>query len=695
MVKKIKKFSLPVLIPVLVVSISLHISCRNLELFGGNEDDEFGTLIEDGKRVLGARDFARASQFFSKAVEIKPDSPEARFGLALSLIGIFFKNIEKVILELGSIVTQMLGISPPYSGIGGRFTPLSEDYTDLITEEVTLNDIVEAIISANLIEPIDKILENLEIPREKENWTFYVDKLSWVIKFEDRILWEIDISGEFDSSDANFLYSGFSFLESLLKLVLSVNIHLNFENLVRINEFISSIGGITKLIENPRLVVLSVLPFILNENENFLGVEPKRGVRYWTEDIPQGFLKSAETMLKTYELLTKEKDDQKDDIILVVEKENTEQGVVLRRIAFPSSSTYFRDTELIDAIGGSRILASMEIPSNFLEIFENIKGSFEGSRRAKWGNIIDTISFFLVAALKTGLFDTIINTFVNSAGSYGMPEASIQQILQIVDPQLISGIVKGIVPDVIEFDFKEFFSKPVGIRNLLPAWTEENSFSIEWECFSDSPKIIPLNEGNPAFMFLCKMPQYQYCFEESPEEICDIRIVQCYESLISTEDSGCVLFCPVKSVGEDESCEENQRKRSICLRFDENGERCQKYCAETRIRKLVEGNESQTCTISIEFIDTEHFSEFRKPGKGVISPSPIPKDEMTTIMPYLGFQSPDFYGLVYLDFNFLKLYDPRITKSGYQKPNQYDINLLLQVIGQNLERVLPQFGLIQ
>ena len=90
----------------------------------------------------------------------------------------------------------------------------------------------------------------------------------------------------------------------------------------------------------------------------------------------------------------------------------------------------------------------------------------------------------------------------------------------------------------------------------------------------------------------------------------------------------------------------------------------------------------------------EHFTNFRNPGKGVTPPSPIPKDGVTTLMPYVGFQSPDFYGLIYLDHSFLKLYDPKISKSGYNKPKQYEINLFLQIIGQNLERALSQFGLI-
>lgn len=649
-------------------------------------ESQVKALIEDGKKQIGNGDFVTASQIFSKAVEKSPENPQARFGLALSLIGLLAKNVEKVVLELGGIITQFLGLSPIYRN--GKIYTMQ----DSVTEGVTLNDILEDIISSNLIEPMDRIIENLKIPAEKDGWNLYVEKLTWVIKFEDKVLWEIDMSGEFDSADANFLYSVFNLLEGVFKLLLSINIHLTFENLVRIYSFISSIGGLTAIGGNPRIVILNILPFILNENENFLGVEPKRGVKYWTVAVPRNFIESARAMSRTYELLLKETDDQIDDVISVVEK--SEDGKNIRKIAFPTSSTYFIDSELTTKYGEKRKLASIEVPTNFLDIFNSIRESFEGTRRVKWGSLVDSVSFFLVAILKTGIFDSIISALLGSAGSLGVPETALQQVFAVIDPQLISGIIKSAIPDVIEFDFKQFFSKPIGIRNILPAWTSENSILIEWECFSDSPKIIPLSEGNIAFIFLCKMPKNQYCFAESKEKICDIRVVKCYESLIRTEESGCSLFCPVSPVQENEQCKEKQEKRSICLNFDEKGERCMKFCAETRIRKLVDGNEDQTCSVSIRFEDREHFVDFKNPGKGVIPPISIPKDGMNTIIPYLGLQSPDFYGLIYIDYNFLKSYDINISKSGYQKPDQYGINLLIQIIGKNIERLLGQFGII-
>jgi hypothetical protein len=153
--------------------------------------------------------------------------------------------------------------------------------------------------------------------------------------------------------------------------------------------------------------------------------------------------------------------------------------------------------------------------------------------------------------------------------------------------------------------------------------------------------------------------------------------------------------CPI----EAQNCQGAGRlQMKVCELMDETTEKCLKYCTETKIVKLISGESQQFCISTIRFDDSEHFYQdfpkIYKPGKGVKIPTPIKKDGIVTVFPYIGFQSPDFSGLLYINSSFLSRFSKDVPISGFKKPDQFEINLFIQIIGTNLEKLLAQAGII-
>lgn len=635
------------------------------------QEESVKDIIEKGKVLLGQEKYSEAGEMFLKAINKEPENPEARFGMALVQTAIFLKNLQDTVLELGNTLAQLIG------GLSPHITP---------KQETTINTLLDDIFESNIISVIEKINENLKYAAQKKDWSFKIEKLTLKLEFGGQELWKIDISGEFDSADANLLYSAFKILSALIKFLLSIDLDIKIEDLSRLYSFIQNFGGINQIAQDPSSVILRIVPFLLNQRENLLGVrKDEKGARYWKNDIPQDIIDAMVSLQNSYDSLLSETDDQADDIIIPVEKG---EGVI-KKIAFPTSSSFFADQTVSSDF--KRSLATIELPQNLKGTFEKIKGSFEGTARVRWKELLDTFLTFAIAFVKTGIFDTLITSLIKSFGTSGLPEGILSNLSQFVNPTFISSIIVGIIPDEIEFDFHAFFSSDKGLRGILPAWTDDNVFILEWECVSSNPAISPLAKSNILTSFFCKMPKDSYCFESSTKGNCDIRLTICEESLISEKEFSCISYCPTN----DSNCnKQNQKSEKICLVQDNTTGECKLYCTESRINKSISGDESKICVSEFFYEDKEHFYQNYKPGLNSTLPEKIDKDSITGILPYIGFQSPDFYGMIYLNSNYLKSISDKVQGQGFKRPNQFETNLFLQKIGDNLKRILSQFGFI-
>jgi hypothetical protein len=686
---KIKRRTITSLILALVFIIIPFIKCQKINnaLFGEKEPS-VNDIISNGKKKLSEGNFQEAAKIFAEGVKIYPNNPEIRFGLALAQSAILLKNVENVTLELGNIIIQLVsGTSPRH------IRPYQSEKQ--IQAETTINTLLDDIFQANIIDISEKIIENLEIPRKEKNWSFKVDKFSWRIEFQGKEWWRLDLDGiEFDNADANLLYGVLKAVQGLIKFILSIDLDVKLENVVRTFQFIQELGielqissgGVSAGGISVRDVIIRVIPFLLNERENLLGIEPKKGRVYWKE-VPELFTSSAEAFAMMLDSIKQETDSQADDFI-------AQAGENL--FAIPtSSSSIFVDDKLSNEFG-KLPRSKLEIPASLKDDFSQIAKSFQSTERVSWQSLINAILTFIIGIVRTGIFDELIRALTTYASGVGIQQNVVNNLIQFVNPQILSSLITGIIPNELQFDFHAFFSSSEGgIRAILPAWTADHRFIFEWECFSDSPGIIPLAESNPIYQLFCKMPKTSYCFEKKYIGTCDIKLQECNETFINPQETTCSLYCPI----EVQSCQGDGRlQMKVCELADEKTEKCLKYCTETKILKRISGESQQFCVSTIRFEDSEHFSqdESKKyiPGKGVKLPEPIKKDGIATVFPYIGFQSPDFLGLLYINSGYLSTFSKDVPAVGFKKPDQFEINLFIQIMGTNLERLLAQFGII-
>jgi hypothetical protein len=665
------KIKLILTLTIIIPTLTFFIVCKS------KKEQNISEIILMGKERLKEADFQGAAQIFSEGIKKEPNNPEVRFGMALSLTGLLLKNIQDVITELGNVIVQLIsGFSPPAKHIRPAQTE--------IPTETTINTILDDIFQANIIDISEKIIENLEIPRKEKNWSFKVDKLSWRLEFQGKEIWRLDLDGiEFDNADANLLYGTLKAVQGFIKFFLSIDLDIKLENIVRTYLFIQELGGISNI--SVRDVVIRIIPFLLNERENLLGIEPTKGKIYWKQ-VPELFISSSEAFIQMLESIAQETDAQTDDFIAPAEE---------NAFAIPTSSdSIFKDEKLSNNFG-NRPRSKLEVPPSLKDDLSQISKSFQGKERVSWKSLINVVATFAVGIVRTGIFDELIKSLTTYITGAGLPQDVSANLLQFVNPQIISSLITGIIPNEIEFDFQTFFSSEGGIRAILPAWTDDNKFIFEWECFSDSPGIVPLAESNPIFELFCKAPKTLYCFEKKYVGTCDIKLQECNETLIKPQETTCELYCPI----EAQNCQGAGRlQMKVCELMDETTEKCLKYCTETKIVKLISGESQQFCISTIRFDDSEHFYQdfpkIYKPGKGAKIPTPIKKDGIVTVFPYIGFQSPDFSGLLYINSSFLSRFSKDVPISGFKKPDQFEINLFIQIIGTNLEKLLAQAGII-
>ncbi len=144
------------------------------------------------------------------------------------------------------------------------------------------------------------------------------------------------------------------------------------------------------------------------------------------------------------------------------------------------------------------------------------------------GELVYIFSTALVAGVKTGIFNPIIDTVLNLLAS--QQSGFIRQILnsQFFTPEAISGLISGILGDIFYFDFGTMFDNlkdgKTHYRRWLPIWTTAfssdagdiieqfgDNFVIEWDCGAklyDMSIITNYKEGRKEFFGLaCTQPK--------------------------------------------------------------------------------------------------------------------------------------------------------------------------------------------
>lgn len=423
---------------------------------------DFKKHFSAGKKYLEESKFERASSEFFKALTIKPEDSGANFGYSLAeILGMIFR--------FQDALTQTFGVVQGFIPVTAPIIPKRR-----LQVEKSFNDLMEYLFDVNVIDTIRKVEPHLDKVRLNPNWTFYAKRLSWNVNLGDILTFSFDLSGEYDAADANFLLFLLKTIEFILELILTVNIKFSLEDVSNVLEWVDSLGGVSALQEDPLNFIQSAFACFLNVNEDFLGLEPKEGAERWTKLTPSALRKAFISAKDMYSMLITEKDDQSDDIIQAVVEDDK-----LVAVKIPT------------ARGDER--PEIKLPEGWEKIAQNIVDTIDGKKRADWANdIVPVLTIFVVILIHSGAFDNLINEAISR-----MPPAQQRVIKRFLEPgfltiDIVTGFITGIIGPYIQFDFHSFFKNPVGLRALLPAWTSDNNFIMEWECKDRNEKTFGL-----------------------------------------------------------------------------------------------------------------------------------------------------------------------------------------------------------
>ena len=251
-------------------------------------------------------------------------------------------------------------------------------------------------------------------------------------------------------------------------------------------------------------LILYTATYILNKNPTFLGLSENGTEK--ASKAKDYFHYTFLYFAKAIREIESEKGDQSDDFIAYEYDSDKNKEYAVFNIKNLDLST--------GSIPGAGSVANITIKSTgqlklFIgndmdKKFDKIAANFEtGSEPISWANdIAPILSSFIVMVLKSGMLNDIINSAMNSDDS-GMGN-SFSQIVNsdLIDEDLVSDLLTGLIPDFIQIDFGSFYNNLPNYRDMFPVWTNgitrevdgkyraNDVFDIEYECGDNTKSIF-------------------------------------------------------------------------------------------------------------------------------------------------------------------------------------------------------------
>ncbi len=458
--------------------------------------------LSDGEYDLAYEEFKKITMMHNGAGP-KYYRGEAFYGLGLSLM---LKNINDIVNQISGLLGGLGAImNQPVS---------SPDYE----KEIILNEI-------NKFEPqggtdtlvksfMDSFIDMFENWKKAFNEVKQVGKLNFVISPFPVYFGKMkimDLSGEHDMGEVYFINATLNIILGWLYFFRSANYEINITDPRLINFLVKYLlPKITDKNSKKIPLIMNAVTLLLNVSPNFLtlagdGVKSSQTAR---ADFQTAYADFANTIVE----IRSETDDQKDDIIQYYKDDKGREFAV-----FNIHDLNLSTSVIPGNIGGEEIPSVTISPENKLML--NIGNGMEeklrkasdnfkpGGPAVSWAeDIAPIVSALAVMILKSGMLNDLIESALSQLGDSNKNiKDMIESILNsdIIDENMITGILTGFIPDFIAFKFGDFYNNPPagGYRSLLPAWTDgievyENDatyptdyFILEYEC-ADPTKPI-------------------------------------------------------------------------------------------------------------------------------------------------------------------------------------------------------------
>jgi len=213
-------------------------------------------------------------------------------------------------------------------------------------------------------------------------------------------------------------------------------------------------------------MISRLVAYLLNEDARFLTLHPVDGVRLFG-DARRRFADVAILLDQAIERMG-EAGPEDDEVSFL---ERLPSGLVINvrnRVRLDEAGTPAEDPWYL--VLSEETLESLRACSRSIQV--------PGEAVTLHGGAIPTLSVVLVGFVRVGLLE-----------SFGLEEVAGIDLAGL-EADEVSGLLKGLLPNVLAFDWGRFFEHPVGLRAWLPEVTHDgalldNVVRAEWECPED------------------------------------------------------------------------------------------------------------------------------------------------------------------------------------------------------------------
>ncbi len=403
------------------------------------------SLISQGKVQLTNHQYTDAATSFETVLtSYDQNNNQARFGAATAIL---LNQVDVLVNTLSSLLTTF-----GFSVFNSSSPVLMPEYNYQGT--TAINQLIGGILYQALMIYVYQAKGYLDaiIKSGDMNFTFQIN--SFPISIAN--LYPIgDFGGTYDMEEVYYLDAVLNGLDGALDLLMSVNMDIQLGPIL---SYVTTPGRLSNINID---TIMELLGFVMVSSPDALTIEPVDGMQN-IQAAQLAFSTALQQLIDGVNFIMKPPHDESNNVITYGVANNAQYLYLhIKSITANGYST-----------GSVQIPISSSAGGPITEIAQRVENDINGGPNAQPvtfdTDIAPVLSMAVVTLLQSGLVQGILNEALASLSASSKSE--IQQLLKFLSVDTLTGILTSLIPGNIELDLNQYFTHPVSLRAIFPAW---------------------------------------------------------------------------------------------------------------------------------------------------------------------------------------------------------------------------------
>lgn len=395
-------------------------------------------LIAKGKEWLEKAEPGFALNEFMKALASCPNDIEARFGAAISEMIYGAEQFVSVLTVLsGQGTGPKLPAKPIMEAAGSQNEWLAKELH---------------VIFMALREHFINAADHLAFIGDAEP-NFKLDAVPVYLGIKPSLI----LRGKYDNGDVLLMRAIANLFAGIFDVLAGQNLNTDLLSLVEMGK-----DALSKDVDF--IWISRFLAYLLNDNDAFLTPDEDVGNALFS-DSKERFA-SVGPLLHSAISKMREYGQGPDEVSFIAEMGNDVTITVRNRVKKDEQGQTTEEPWTI-TLSNQHLQAFLDCSRSILS---------PGYKITLHASVIPVLSTIVVGLVRTGILDAV-----------GL---NLPLDISALDVDDLAGLIRSLMPNVLAFDWGEFFSNPVGLREFMPVYTDDrplwkNELIVEWECPDD------------------------------------------------------------------------------------------------------------------------------------------------------------------------------------------------------------------